>query len=378
LDQKSAAKASADSVQQQLQALVDGGSTDDLTMDVSMAVPSEAMDLRNELIAKSPYLSDTVMKTAVDQESALPNALLRDVLVVNPQAGKSEDIMVRLDNRWDPMPDEMKDEIAAGKEILGGRELLEAKRDGWKQQEGLLFDRMVSTCLSDTVNPNAIGTLYAFLQNEQTPRASLLLANMRVQKHEYAEAGQVINAMQANNTLTELETKEANDYLSLIGILNGLKADSVSLMDMDSVHAVPMFALYQGGSTQACAIARNYLVASGLLVYHEPFDSEPENKSFEVVKHNRNKVKKSMGKEAMLLQPNPAMKYTVVDYTLPVGTAHASLRLVNASGSIVKQIELNRPKDQVTIDVQGFGAGSYTVILQSGNRIFESKSLIIN
>ena len=373
--QKDAATANAEALQQQLLFAVDRGSTSDLTFDVLGTTPANALDLRNNLIEISPFLSDTVMKTAIDQETVLPNAMIRDILVQNPQAAKSNEIMDRLDERWEPMPDNMKEEIAAGRNIIGGRELMEAQRDGWKQQEGLLFDRIVSAYLDDTLNPNANSDLQLFLQNDNSARASLLLANQQIQKHEYVQASQTITAMQANINLTELETKQADDYLTLVNILQELQTAHISPLRMDSLHYGPMFAMYESGSTQACALARDFLIASHLLIYNEPFDHDTTLKSGAVTRYVNPITKKEMVDEIMQMFPNPAFGYTIVDYSLPSGIYKAILSIVSSNGTVVKQMELSRTKDQLVLDLQGISSGSYSVVLQNGKKVLANHSL---
>ncbi len=63
------------------------------------------------------------MKSAILKENVLPNAMIRDVLVANPQSAKSSEIIDKVDERIDPMPEEMM--VLEGRNIKGALEILE-------------------------------------------------------------------------------------------------------------------------------------------------------------------------------------------------------------------------------------------------------------
>jgi len=378
LADKSIATSNAETADLQLVNTVDGGSTTNLTFDIIGSTPPEALTLREELLQKSPYLSDTAMKSVIEQENVLPNAMVRDILTENPQAAKSEEIMNMLDNRWEPMPDYMKEEIETGKTIIGGREQLEAIRDGWLQQESFLTNRIISTYLSDTVNPDAINELKAFLQNENTIQSGFVLADICLQRGDYSGSNQAINSMQSSFTLSQFESQQAADYLALNTILAGLHADTIELSSVDSARAIPLFTLYQSGGNNATAFARDILIASGLLSYQEPINlgnSEkaaiaqlPDIKSANTAKNNS---------EQLSIFPNPATTYTIIEYTLPAYSSNSSVSIYNTNGVVVWKQEIKSAKDQLIIDLYSITSGSYIVSLQSGNQTLASKPLSV-
>lgn len=375
---KSLANSNAGDADLLVQNTVDGGNTTNLTFDILGSTPQEALTLRDQLLQQSPYLSDTVMKTAIEQENVLPNAMVRDILTENPQAAKSEEIMSKLDDRWEPMPDYMKEEIETGKTIVGEREQLEAKRDGWLQQESFLTNRIVSTYLSDTVNPNAINELKAFLLNENTVPSGFALADICLQRGDFTGAAQAINTMQTNFTLSPVESQQAADYLALNTILASLQTDTIAISEVDSAHAIPLFALYQSGDNNATAMARDILIASGLLVYQEPINIGDNEKSAIAQLPAAKLTTTKQSSEQLNIFPNPATTYAIVEYSLPAKASHASISIYNTHGVVVWQQDVKRAKDQVIIDLNSIPSGSYRVALQSGNQTLTSTSLSVS
>jgi len=125
-----AAEAMANQTEATLVSLVDGGNTEALDYTVQTAFPDEGFEVQQDLITESPYLSDRVMTSTVEREDMMPNAMVRDVLVANPQSAKSQEVLTKLDERAEPMPDYMMDQIMAGAEVAGTKETLELELSG--------------------------------------------------------------------------------------------------------------------------------------------------------------------------------------------------------------------------------------------------------
>jgi hypothetical protein len=102
----------------------------------------QTADLYDDLMAVSPFLSDTVLKSAIYKEDVFPAAMVRDVLVANPQSAKSYDIIESLDSRWDQIPEWMMDQIMEGVDITGAKEAIERNLAGWKHKRGEHFTNL--------------------------------------------------------------------------------------------------------------------------------------------------------------------------------------------------------------------------------------------
>ena len=65
--------------------MIDNGDTDILQSQIENNWSSDAWSLRNNLMQESPYLSTEALLTAA-AENLLPNAMLLEVLLANPDA----------------------------------------------------------------------------------------------------------------------------------------------------------------------------------------------------------------------------------------------------------------------------------------------------
>jgi hypothetical protein len=275
------------------------------------------------------------------------------------------------------MPDYMKEEIEAGKDIIGGREQLEAVQAAWQQQEGLLFNQIVSAYLSDTLIPNANAGLKTFLQNENTTRALFVLADICLKQGDYSGAAQAITTAQTTFSLTIEENELATGYLSLLEVLAGLVTENVSRYAVDSTHAVPLIALYNSKKNNATAIARDILVASSLLSYQEPINDVVDSLkssmvAFPEIKQNK---KGQNNSDQLSISPNPATIYTIIEYILPSKSDNAFISIRNMNGILVWSRKLSKARDQLVADISALPSGVYSVSVQTGTNLLATKNL---
>ena len=135
-----------------LDILTDGGDTELLNSDITFSMPDEAMELRQQLLDASPYLSDTAMKNAINKENVLPNIMIRDILVANPQSSKTPDVINEIDNRIITMPDYLMAEIMNGQSITGTAEILEQQLVFHKKIYDKSLRKLEKYYLTDTAN----------------------------------------------------------------------------------------------------------------------------------------------------------------------------------------------------------------------------------
>lgn len=361
-------KTEAEATTQTLITLIDDGDTGEKVMDVNSAAPAEALLMRNNLLQTSPYVSDTVIKTAINREELLNNAMLRDIMVANPHSAKSENLMQELDMRLEPMPENMKDEILEGVFVLSAKELMEAKRDMNMQFYNYGFNRLLSASFTDSI-PVSIDTLMTLLAADGSAESLMRQAWL------YLENGDTTSALNKWNTigneipLTELELAELSQQQTFMQWL--VENQPIDTLDMEPLNN---FLLYS--SPVVTATARGILVFNNLLEYNEPYLEPDLTKSTEV---RLPRVKPVNLEDTYLkLYPNPANDFITIEYNTGNVDGTNYIEIIDETGKKVDTRMLNHNSGQLILEIQSFKPGNYITKLMAGNKIVGKSKFMIS
>jgi hypothetical protein len=365
-----AAESSAATTQSQLTTLVDAGNTATLTTDVATSTPPEAIETRDELLTASPYLSDTVMKTAVGKEDVLTNAMIRDVLVANPQSAKSDQVLEAVDNRVNPMPDYMMDQIMEGQNTTGAKENLEAQLSVWQHERNRAFFNLYRNYAS----PEAGDSLMLLLDGEPSIEARYMKAEALVAKGEIGNAITVLNAIPSDFTLNDAQQSEYNAWIDYAGILQTIATRGGNTLWPDSTETTNLMVLAQNDNLVAGAYARDLLIAAGKLAYEEPILNDDGLKT-EITRKEHKGL--SATEKTLNLFPNPAKHYVTIAYSLEEEPANATIMMTDATGRMVKQLQISAKKDQVILPLSDMQPGTYIIQLLRNNKVIASEKLSI-
>jgi hypothetical protein len=78
-----------------------------------------------------------------------------------------------------------------------------------------------------------------------------------------------------------------------------------------------------------------------------------------------------------LASPNPANDMTAIGYSLPANTRNNKIKLYNAIGGLVKEINLADKKGTIMLVTTGLPSGIYFYTLQADNQSLATKKLIV-
>lgn len=315
----------------------------------------------------SPNITDIKIKTAINREELLNNAMLRDIMVANPQSAKSEPLMQELDMRLDPMPEYMRDEILEGIFLLSDKELMEARRDMNQCLYQYGFSRLLSSSLTDTL-AIPVDTLMSLLSADGSSASLLRQAWVLLENGDTISA---LNRMTSIGTEISLSIAEIAEIEQQQAFIQWLATNPS--MDTTSLELLNIY--MQSYSSTVSSAARGLLVANGLMVYDEPYLDPDLSKSSEVINPAKNSVKPT---ESLLkVYPNPAHDFITIEYNTNNDKANVVVEVSDESGRKVYSQQLIRQLDEIILDTRNFKSGNYIVKLVVDNKTANSTKVVI-
>ena len=353
-----------------LNTLVDAGNTTSLALDVATSIPPETMQLRSELLSASPYLSDTVMLSAVEKEEVLPNSILTEVLTSNPQSAKSEKVLNKLNERQTPPTDNQMAMIHANDTVLGHKEKLESGRAHYSSLQQQAVGQLVRLYLQDSLQQSIADSVEQTLSFIQSPSSMYQQAFCRFNKGDSLGVLNMLDEVPQEFELTQSEADLQSDYVDFFALLLELRSQGKNIDEVDSVQKSLLYTILRNGNNQLQAYCRNILVRVDSLEYSEPylFPEPIENKADEIKKPAVNFNTGSQ--QYFKLYPNPAKEYITIEYLLE--TDSGVFEIYTISGIRKHAFKTNMLQGIKTIDLRGWQSGIYVIKLTSKGKLLQS------
>lgn len=375
------AKAASDSLEQVLYQLIDGGSTGNLVNEVEYTSSQTALETRDMLIQESPFLSDSVMKTAINNEIALPNSMIRDVFLVNPQSAKSGDVLGALNQRVVPMPDSMMVQIMGGLEVIGEKEELTGLFSIWNQRYLTAFQKILHLYYEDTTGQYGFDSIVSLMNQKEGLSNRYELVTLFYGNGMYSEGNQILNTIPQQFQLSATETENHNKFVTLSLIMEQVNSDSAGINSLDSSQIATLTTMASGTHCMAGIFSRNLLIMSGNIGYTEPIilpvvSSRPAWHPLTTDPSNLDQ-----NKYYLRVFPNPASNYFIVDYQINVPVKpneSISIVLTDELGRELKSYYRTIQYDQITVATNGLASGNHFVVLKIGQTPQKTIKIVLN
>ncbi|MBP6872379.1 MAG: hypothetical protein KBC43_10270 [Bacteroidales bacterium] len=362
---------------EQLFALIDGGNTEALNFEIMTSMPEEALEIRQELLDESPYLSDTVMQQAIYKENVLPNAMIRDILTVNPQSSKSFGVMNALETRYEPMPDYMMAQIMEGQRILGAKELLEAQIQSWRKIRSKAKADLFRQYLKDTNFVDQADSIITFLQSENDLLSKYDLAVVYWNLGDTLSANLTLDAIPGSFNMTGSQFNTYQQYEDYFDILKKIADSNWAAFDLDSVSVLALHEINETGTSQISAFARGMLVKGGFLNYLEKITAPQFTEPSEYNSPYPEEEVRDPKRNYISVFPNPARDYVIVYYNLPSDDdIDYTISKTNQLGYLLGRYSIDTGENQVVLDLRNVPNGSYFISLFGNGNLLETEKLI--
>jgi hypothetical protein len=356
--------------------LLDGGDTETLDIEIITSFPDDAIELRQQLLSDSPYLSDTIMKQAIYKENVLPNAMIRDVLSANPQAAKSDEILDAVSGRYDPMPDYMMADIMQGLDQVGALEILESKIGYWNQFRSKAVNRLIREYLTDSTIINREDSLINLFQNETSLQSKYRLAFTYWENNKVNDALNVLSDIPTTFDLTSAQQGIHQDYHDYFDILQMMMDSNFNSRDLDSSSVQSLTTIMNNNLPLISAYARGLLLKGRHIEYTETVAFPSGVKSYQAYYYLDPQKFEFPEEEHLVLFPNPSGDYVIVYFNSLDFRESGILAIDNIQGLRVAVIKLDSEQNQLVIDLSNLQNGLYLVNLIINNDLIESEKLL--
>ncbi len=354
-----------------LHSLTDGGSTEETVTNIEMSNSTQTMELRDELLDKSPYLSQEALMTAADKTEVLPEDILFEILAANPDELRRKELIEYLRNKPEPLPEYMisiLEQLASG---VTSKTALLNDIARYSTTKAVIVKNMLISAIHDTTTN--FSELRIWLERRGDLAAKEMIVSSYLEEGNLPQALSTLNSIPSELNLSGTSLEDYNDYKDLLLLKLSLDSASLTFKDIDTSSIIWLEKMAAKDFGQSKFRARAIL--EQFFEYHffdclvDPGTISPKSTPV------RESYLRSNG--LMLeLSPNPASNYTLVKYDLN-GAKKALLSVYDMRGMKVFETEILSDRLSYTIDTRQLVKGSYVVRL-SANGMERSVKLLVN
>ncbi len=340
-------------------------------------MPPETMQLRDELLSASPYLSDTVMVNAAEKEEVLPNSIVTEILSENPQSAKSDKVIDKLNERTTPPDNNQMAQIHANDTVLGQKESLESKMAFYRSEKVRNTSDLIRLFRKDTTFIHKLDSIIIALKNINSPTSYYLQAFCRYGKNDSTGVLNILNNVTSDFDLTTNEQNQHAYFETYFNILLDLQSKNKNFSQLDSTQYEVLNNIVSNTNGFPQALARNLLLYNNATAYHEPYllVDTTQNKSAPVKSSNTG-FSIWKGSNYFTLYPNPANQYITLEYNLRYNISNPVVEIVTLTGVHISTFRLAKQSGVIIIDLRAYLSGTYLLRLSNNNRTLQTAKFI--
>ncbi len=352
------------------ESLIDGGDPEELQQTIMTTWPNDAWELRNELMAKSPYLSVATLKeTAV--KDILPEAMLLEVCVANPDATKQDGFVEWIEfEAPNPLPHYMVETIMASWDETTFRTSLEASMAQHKGEMDQMNDQLIIALRNDSLSIPLDSVLVRWQANTSLG-ARYGEAQTLMELGRYAEATALINSLEGGYTLKERDAEERQDMIALIDVLSTAETSGQDLIALDESDLQVLRITAEGLVNQAAIWAQNILCFGYQECYAPVTGGSMTTKSLPYAATEGT----DGAPHQLRVYPSPAKNWVTFEHVLTGIPDHPFVLVRDITGREIAKLPI--AATQLVWDTRKQPPGTYLVELYNGGSLTDTQRLIL-
>ena len=366
-----------------LLALIDGGDKDALLQSISIDAPGVA---KNNLIAASPYLSDSVLLAYIATDP--PAGHLQQVITANSpltqqvlDALNALDIPAGIQN----LINEVQVGTSAREELETLVAFLESRRVG-------LVNKLIQVLLNDTTI-NGIDSVIDLLEDEDLTRFRCMLVAAYIKNGDLTSAQQLLDELNTDPALglfCELQQLHLNAEITGIPLLTSVQSNPVIRQQVETIAEDTL----KLAGIQARGLLEIALQLPGMVAFNKPFEFPVRLEEPVILNNKKGQDDESEDEESRLDKarekmgdpqsedwqlgnyPNPFTEGTIISAWIPGEWDEASVVIRDLMGKAIKIYQLNNGENAIQVSSVELGYGVYFYSLTNNDQTIATKKMI--
>ncbi len=361
----------------QMAQVLDGGDTQSLQTNVAATSNTTVWTNYLELMSKAGYITEEVLKELINNESGFTKAMTRDVLVANPHAAKSKEISTTLDERADPLPDYMREQIKLGLTQMSAKEFLQAQKDRYKMKEDIATRNIQHLLLREEMNVENQQELVELLSNTGDIENDYKLVELYDAFGQQYLGDALLESMQVMYELKSNDEEELERYISYRQMMDNWQLEGKDFTNLNEPDIVAL-ENYTEVRDRVASEAKGLLIMNDEMVDVAPVYLPDFNKTFNVFKPKMEEFREDNGQLEVF--PNPAEDYFTIKYRIDKAFNKGEIRIVDVNGKEVFSRAIFNEEDQVIIDAMrnaNFTSGTYICEIRIDGKTYSVENITI-
>ncbi|MGB1004220.1 MAG: T9SS type A sorting domain-containing protein, partial [Salibacteraceae bacterium] len=349
---------------------IDGGDTYGLLNTVQSTNTQTAWELRTDLMSSSPLSLEVIFE--VIEEDFLSNALLHDVLMVNPHAVRDEEVMHKLENKTTPMPAYMINTLLGIYKVQTQKDVLEAEMANEMETMATAANFLYSHWTSDSLNPDNDSVLF-IAQQQNTAISDWKAVEFQISRGNMEEANTLLSAIPSKYDLTGWSlTNNIAKTAYFNHFMNVVQANPAEVYQPTSAQIGALQEMANDSDNYAGRMAQNQVLWAQGKTYWPVIAEEP---SYKKASKNPREPRAVESLPMVEVYPNPANDFITLRGVNVTDDLETVIQVINSSGLVVINKTENMSFNQVvSLKTQDLASGHYFVLIYQDNQLLQKLS----